>query len=174
MRWFSRRAGCRCRTPEATAADLRDRGGAGTCDEPDLRGADAADRHGDTDPVAVRRSGWHLSARHDHRALCGARGAGDRRLSLHASRLQRAVGARRVARGRTIARRGGEPARITVQWTPLRDSEWEAALRPRATRTVLAAVSAELPQRLADALAAAAASSPAARSRNSAAPSGCD
>ena len=24
----------------------------------------------------------------------------------------------------------GEPARITVQWTPLRDSDWEAALRP--------------------------------------------
>ena len=45
-----------------------------------------------------------------------------------------------------------EPARITVQWTPLRDSDWEAALRPRATRTVIAAVSAELPSRLADAL----------------------
>ena len=50
----------------------------------------------------------------------------------------------------------GEPARITVQWTPLRDSEWEEVLRPRATRTVLAAVGAELPHRLADALVAAA------------------
>ena len=49
-----------------------------------------------------------------------------------------------------------EPARITVQWTPLRDSDWEAVLRPRATRTVIAAVSAELPSRLADALTAAA------------------
>jgi hypothetical protein len=46
------------------------------------------------------------------------------------------------------------PARITVQWTPLRDSDWEEVLRPRATRTVLAAVGAELPHRLADALAA--------------------
>ena len=68
-----------------------------------------------------------------------------------------------------------EPARITVQWTPLRDSDWEAALRPRAARTVFAAVSAELPHRLAEALSPQPqASSPAARSRNSAAPSGCD
>ena len=51
---------------------------------------------------------------------------------------------------------GGLPARITVQWTPLRDTDWEAALRPRGTRTVLAAVSAELPHRLAEALVAAA------------------
>ena len=47
---------------------------------------------------------------------------------------------------------GGEPARLTVQWTPLRDAEWDAALRPRGTRTVLAAVGAELPHRLAEAL----------------------
>ena len=47
---------------------------------------------------------------------------------------------------------GGEPARLAVQWTPLRDAEWDAALRPRGTRTVLAAVSAELPHRLAEAL----------------------
>ena len=47
---------------------------------------------------------------------------------------------------------GGEPARIAVRWTPLRDAEWDAALRPRGTRTVLAAVSAELPHRLAEAL----------------------
>jgi hypothetical protein len=50
----------------------------------------------------------------------------------------------------------GEPARIRVQWTPLRDSDWEQVLRPRATQTVLAAVSAKLPHRLADALATAA------------------
>jgi predicted Rossmann fold flavoprotein len=50
----------------------------------------------------------------------------------------------------------GEPARITVQWAPLRESDWEEVLRPRATRTVLAAVSAELPHRLAEALVAAA------------------
>jgi hypothetical protein len=48
------------------------------------------------------------------------------------------------------------PATIAVQWTPLRDSEWEAALRPRATRTVLASVATELPHRLAEALVAAA------------------
>ncbi|MEO5742818.1 MAG: aminoacetone oxidase family FAD-binding enzyme [Vicinamibacterales bacterium] len=50
----------------------------------------------------------------------------------------------------------GTPAKITVQWTPLRDSGWEDVLRPRATRTVLAAISDELPLRLADALVAAA------------------
>jgi predicted Rossmann fold flavoprotein len=50
---------------------------------------------------------------------------------------------------------GAEPARVTVQWTPLQDSDWEAALRPRGTRTVLAAVNAELPHRLAEALIAA-------------------
>ena len=50
------------------------------------------------------------------------------------------------------SREGGRRAKLTVQWTPLRDSEWEQALRPRATRTVLAAISAELPSRLADAL----------------------
>jgi predicted Rossmann fold flavoprotein len=50
----------------------------------------------------------------------------------------------------------GSPARITVQWTPLRDADWEAALRPRGTRTVLAAVGTELPHRLAEALVASA------------------
>lgn len=45
-----------------------------------------------------------------------------------------------------------EPARIRVQWTALRDSDWEAALRPRGSRTVLAAVTAEMPARLAEAL----------------------
>jgi predicted Rossmann fold flavoprotein len=43
-------------------------------------------------------------------------------------------------------------ARITVQWTPLREKEWEGAFLPRGTRTVAAAVATELPQRLADAL----------------------
>src|SRR5688572_2723482 len=50
----------------------------------------------------------------------------------------------------------GDVATISVQWTPLRDAEWEEALRPRATRTVLAAVGAHLPHRLAEALVGAA------------------
>jgi predicted Rossmann fold flavoprotein len=41
---------------------------------------------------------------------------------------------------------------LSVQWTPLRDADWEDALRPRAARTVLAAVAAELPNRLAETL----------------------
>lgn len=49
-----------------------------------------------------------------------------------------------------------EPARITVQWTTLKDEEWEEALRATGTRTVRAAVSAHLPQRLAEVLVAAA------------------
>jgi predicted Rossmann fold flavoprotein len=56
-----------------------------------------------------------------------------------------------------------QPAAITVQWAPLGDREWEDALRPRATRTVAAAVGDELPQRLADALVGAARIEPAQR-----------
>lgn len=55
---------------------------------------------------------------------------------------------------------GGEPAHITVQWTPLREKEWEEALRARGTRTVGAAVGAELPQRLAETLISAAGTEP--------------
>jgi len=50
----------------------------------------------------------------------------------------------------------GEPAQIAVQWAALRDDDWEDALRPRGTRTVVAAVSAHLPARLAETLVAAA------------------
>jgi predicted Rossmann fold flavoprotein len=46
------------------------------------------------------------------------------------------------------------PARMTVQWTPLQDSEWEEVLRPLGARTVLAAVVTRLPHRLAEALVA--------------------
>jgi predicted Rossmann fold flavoprotein len=46
----------------------------------------------------------------------------------------------------------GSPARIVVRWTPLGERDWELALRPRGSRTVLGALSAELPNRLADAL----------------------
>ena len=49
----------------------------------------------------------------------------------------------------------GEPATLSVQWTRLREAEWEDALRPRGATTVLSAVSAELPHRLAEALLAA-------------------
>ena len=45
-----------------------------------------------------------------------------------------------------------EPARIKVQWARLSESEWEQALRPRGTRTVVTAVAAHLPERLATAL----------------------
>jgi predicted Rossmann fold flavoprotein len=54
-----------------------------------------------------------------------------------------------------------QPAKITVQWTPLRDSDWEDAFRPRAARTVIAAVGAGLPHRLAEALVAVAGVEPA-------------
>jgi predicted Rossmann fold flavoprotein len=43
-------------------------------------------------------------------------------------------------------------ARVTVQWTQLRDGDWEAALAPRGNRTVTGALRAELPDRLADLL----------------------
>jgi predicted Rossmann fold flavoprotein len=44
------------------------------------------------------------------------------------------------------------PADISVQWTPLADREWEAALRPSGSHTVLSAVSSQLPHRLAETL----------------------
>ena len=47
---------------------------------------------------------------------------------------------------------GSSPARLTVRWTPLGRDEWTRALEPRGSRTVLAAVSSQLPARLAEAL----------------------
>jgi predicted Rossmann fold flavoprotein len=44
-------------------------------------------------------------------------------------------------------------ARITVRWTALGDAEWERALRPQGVRTVAGVLRAELPERLAKALA---------------------
>ncbi|MBA3853060.1 MAG: aminoacetone oxidase family FAD-binding enzyme [Gemmatimonas sp.] len=44
---------------------------------------------------------------------------------------------------------GGLPATLTVRWTSLGDAEWETALRPHGSRTVAAALRAELPDRLA-------------------------
>jgi predicted Rossmann fold flavoprotein len=50
------------------------------------------------------------------------------------------------------ARAESAPARVQVRWTPLGDKEWEAALRPLGARTVLGALRAELPDRLAGVL----------------------
>jgi len=44
---------------------------------------------------------------------------------------------------------GGAPASLQVKWTALGDTEWDAALRALGTKTVLGAVRAELPERLA-------------------------
>jgi predicted Rossmann fold flavoprotein len=52
-------------------------------------------------------------------------------------------------------------ARVVVQWTPLRDGDWEAALAPRGNRTVTGALRAEMPDRLADLLVQVAAVDPA-------------
>jgi predicted Rossmann fold flavoprotein len=43
-------------------------------------------------------------------------------------------------------------ARVTVKWSALADSEWQAALRPSGSRSVAGAVRAQLPDRLASAL----------------------
>jgi hypothetical protein len=50
------------------------------------------------------------------------------------------------------ARMANQAATITVRWTSLTDDEWALALRPAGARTVLAAVAAEVPRRLAEAL----------------------
>jgi predicted Rossmann fold flavoprotein len=47
---------------------------------------------------------------------------------------------------------GVAPARVLVRWTSQNDAQWEEALRPQGSRTVLAAVATALPSRLADAL----------------------
>jgi len=47
---------------------------------------------------------------------------------------------------------GGPRARLTVQWSALGEQEWEAALKPNGARTVIAAVRASLPDRLATVL----------------------
>jgi hypothetical protein len=44
------------------------------------------------------------------------------------------------------------PALVRVRWTKLGDDEWAQALQPQGSRTVSAAVAAELPTRLAEAL----------------------
>ncbi len=46
----------------------------------------------------------------------------------------------------------GSPARLVVSWTSLSDKDWESALGPRGSRTVLNVVAAQLPRRLAEAL----------------------
>ena len=56
---------------------------------------------------------------------------------------------------------GRRDATLTVRWAPLDDAGWEAALRPEGTRTVAGALRRELPERLADALAARAGVEPA-------------
>ena len=47
---------------------------------------------------------------------------------------------------------GGTPATLVVRWSTLGDAEWNEALRPRGTRTVLTSLSTALPDRLAAAL----------------------
>ena len=48
---------------------------------------------------------------------------------------------------------GNGGARLTVRWTALDETAWEAVLKPEGTRTVAGALRRELPDRLADALA---------------------
>ena len=52
------------------------------------------------------------------------------------------------------ARAEGAAAKVQVQWTALDDIAWEQALKPQGTRTVLGALRSELPDRLANTLAA--------------------
>jgi predicted Rossmann fold flavoprotein len=56
-----------------------------------------------------------------------------------------------VARSRA---EGDGTARLRVRWTSLDESAWEEALRPEGTRTVAGVLRRELPERLADVLAA--------------------
>ena len=51
---------------------------------------------------------------------------------------------------------GATPAVVRVQWTALGEAQWESALKPAGARTVTGALRAEMPDRLAGALLAAA------------------
>jgi predicted Rossmann fold flavoprotein len=64
---------------------------------------------------------------------------------------------------RSRAEGAAPAATLSVQWTPHDDAAWEALLRPQGGRAVAAVVRAELPDRLADALLAAAGVDPARR-----------
>ena len=81
---------------------------AGPHDPADLRRADAAHRQ----PGAIRVAVGRLAAGHAHSARGGSLVDGNRRLPLHAPRLQRAGGPRRVSRGRAISRGGRCPRRL--------------------------------------------------------------
>ncbi len=50
--------------------------------------------------------------------------------------------------------KGAAAATLTAQWTPLGDAEWELALKPHGTRTVMGVLRNELPDRLAAVLVA--------------------
>jgi predicted Rossmann fold flavoprotein len=50
---------------------------------------------------------------------------------------------------RSRAEHDDPPARLTVRWTPHGDAEWTALLKAHGARTVLGAVRAEMPERLA-------------------------
>ncbi len=61
---------------------------------------------------------------------------------------------------RSRAEREEPSARVVVRWTSLGEAEWSERLKPRGTRTVMGALRAELPDRLAAALVAAAGVAP--------------
>ena len=61
---------------------------------------------------------------------------------------------------RSRAEREAPPARVAVRWTSLGEAEWSERLQPRGTRTVMGALRAELPDRLAAALIATASVAP--------------
>ena len=61
---------------------------------------------------------------------------------------------------RSRAEREEPPARVAVRWTSLGEAEWSERLQPRGTRTVMGALRAELPDRLAAALIATASVAP--------------
>jgi predicted Rossmann fold flavoprotein len=61
---------------------------------------------------------------------------------------------------RSRAERDDPLARVTVRWTLLGEEEWSERLKPRGTRTVMGALRAEMPDRLAAALISAASVSP--------------
>lgn len=97
------------------------------------------------------RRAWWTSCRRPRRAGRG-------RFPVHTPRLQRAVGAQRVARadprggaaaGAAAGANAGAPPRLAVRWTAHDDAAWDARLPAGGPPAVATVVRAEMPERLA-------------------------
>src|SRR5262245_4773306 len=128
-----------------------DGGTAGPRDPPDLCSADAVDR---VNAEFQRLSGVALPVTISARSADRHAEARGGFLFTHQGYSGPAV--LDVSHVAVRSRDDGNAATITVRWSALTENDWNEAFRPKGSETVLAAVSKELPHRLAEALISAA------------------